>query len=107
MQAPRTTDPLADARRLARRIHRDNPAARLIVAGCSAALRPADYRRLEGVGAVVAGSDPGGSKYNKAIELRVPLLDQSGLLQLIGEQTPAPEPSVPPSADSGQVTMEI
>jgi threonylcarbamoyladenosine tRNA methylthiotransferase MtaB len=48
----------ADARRLVRRIHRDNPSARLIVAGCSAALRASDYRALEGVSTVVPGPDP-------------------------------------------------
>ena len=48
----------ADARRLVRRIHRDNPSARLVVAGCSAALRPLDYRVMDGVVAVVPGPDP-------------------------------------------------
>lgn len=48
----------ADARRLLRRIHRDNPAARLVVAGCSAALRGAEYRAMPGVTGVVAGPDP-------------------------------------------------
>jgi threonylcarbamoyladenosine tRNA methylthiotransferase MtaB len=48
----------ADARRLVRRIHRENPSARLVVAGCSAALRGADYHALQGVVAVVPGPDP-------------------------------------------------
>jgi threonylcarbamoyladenosine tRNA methylthiotransferase MtaB len=48
----------ADARRLVRRIHRENPSARMVVAGCSAALRSADYRALAGVTAVVPGPDP-------------------------------------------------
>jgi threonylcarbamoyladenosine tRNA methylthiotransferase MtaB len=48
----------ADARRLVRRIRRANPSARLVVAGCSAALRASDYRALEGVAAVVPGPDP-------------------------------------------------
>src|SRR5688572_18713519 len=48
----------ADARRLVRRIHRDNPSARPVVAGCSAALRGADYEALAGVSAVVGGPDP-------------------------------------------------
>jgi DNA ligase (NAD+) len=33
---------------------------------------------------LLAGSDPGGTKYNKAIELGVPVLDLAGLLALIG-----------------------
>lgn len=47
----------AEARRFVRRVHRDNPTARLVVAGCSAALRPGDYEVLEGVTAVVSGAD--------------------------------------------------
>ncbi|MSR35802.1 MAG: MiaB/RimO family radical SAM methylthiotransferase [Gemmatimonadetes bacterium] len=45
------------ARRLVRRIHRDNPSARLVVAGCSAALHADGYRALAGVAAVVPGPD--------------------------------------------------
>ena len=48
----------AEARRFLRRIRRDNPATRVVVAGCSAALRGAEYRAMEGVSAVVAGPDP-------------------------------------------------
>ena len=48
----------AEARRFVRRVHRDNPTARIVVAGCSAALRAADYRVQEGVVAVVPGPDP-------------------------------------------------
>ena len=47
----------AEARRFVRRVHRDNPTARVVVAGCSAALRPGDYEVLEGVAAVVPGGD--------------------------------------------------
>ena len=47
----------AEARRFVRRVHRDNPTARLVVAGCSAALRPGDYEVLGGVTAVVSGAD--------------------------------------------------
>jgi threonylcarbamoyladenosine tRNA methylthiotransferase MtaB len=47
----------AEARRFVRRVHRDNPSARVVVAGCSAALHAADYERLEGVVAVVPGPD--------------------------------------------------
>ena len=48
----------AEARRFVRRLRRDNPDVRVVVAGCSAALRGADYRVLEGVAAVIAGPDP-------------------------------------------------
>ncbi|MDE2774057.1 MAG: tRNA (N(6)-L-threonylcarbamoyladenosine(37)-C(2))-methylthiotransferase MtaB, partial [Gemmatimonadota bacterium] len=47
----------AEARRFVRRVHRQNPTARLVVAGCSAALRPGDYEVLGGVTAVVGGAD--------------------------------------------------
>ena len=47
----------ADARRLVRRIRRDNPSARIVIAGCSAALRGAEYRAMDGVVAVVPGPD--------------------------------------------------
>ncbi len=50
----------AGARRLIRRVRRENPAARLVVAGCSAALRAEDYAAMDGVGAVVPGHDPVG-----------------------------------------------
>lgn len=49
----------AEARRFVRRIRRDNPSTRVVVAGCSAALRGAEYSAMEGVAAVVAGPDPG------------------------------------------------
>jgi len=48
----------AEARRFLRRIRRDNPSAHVVVAGCSAALRGAEYSAMEGVSAVVAGPDP-------------------------------------------------
>jgi threonylcarbamoyladenosine tRNA methylthiotransferase MtaB len=47
----------AEARRFVRRLHRDNPGARLVVAGCSAALHEAEYAALAGVAAVVRGPD--------------------------------------------------
>lgn len=47
----------ADARRFVRRIHRERPDARIVVAGCSAALRPDAYRGLAGVREVVRGQD--------------------------------------------------
>jgi DNA ligase (NAD+) len=36
---------------------------------------------------LLAGAEPGGTKYNKAIELGVTLLDQAALLALIGDDT--------------------
>lgn len=48
----------ADARRLVRRVRRENPKARVVVAGCSAALRAPEYRAMDGVAAVVPGHDP-------------------------------------------------
>ena len=47
----------ADARRLIRRVQREHPAARVVVAGCSAALRADDYRAMD-VAGVVEGHDP-------------------------------------------------
>lgn len=48
----------AQARRLIRRLRREDPRRRIVVAGCSAALKSADYREMEGVVGVVAGHDP-------------------------------------------------
>ena len=48
----------AEARRAIRRIRRRNPEARIVVAGCSAALHAGDYTGMEGVEAVVPGHDP-------------------------------------------------
>ena len=48
----------AGARRLLRRVRRENPAARLVVAGCSAALRADEYAAMDGVEAVIPGHDP-------------------------------------------------
>ena len=48
----------AVARRFIRRAARLNPGARIVVAGCSAALRAEDYRRMPEVDAVVPGHDP-------------------------------------------------
>jgi threonylcarbamoyladenosine tRNA methylthiotransferase MtaB len=48
----------AQARRFIRRVRRENPGARIVVAGCSAALRGPEYRKMAQVGAVVEGHDP-------------------------------------------------
>jgi len=48
----------ADARRFIRRVQRDNPGIRVVVVGCSSALKPDVYREMEGVVGVVEGHDP-------------------------------------------------
>ena len=48
----------AEARRYVRRIRRENPGLEVVVVGCSAILRPDEYRGLEGVVGVVEGHDP-------------------------------------------------
>ena len=48
----------AEARRYVRRVRRDNPSARIVVAGCSAALKARDYQSMGEVAAVVEGHDP-------------------------------------------------
>jgi len=48
----------ADARRLIGRVRRSHPHLRVVVAGCSAALRSAEYRGMDGVSGVVEGHDP-------------------------------------------------
>lgn len=47
----------AAARKTIRRLRRDNPGARIIVAGCSAALHFADYQQMPEVDGVVGGHD--------------------------------------------------
>jgi threonylcarbamoyladenosine tRNA methylthiotransferase MtaB len=49
----------ADARRFIRRLRRENPDIRVVVAGCSSALKPHVYREMDGVVGVVEGHDPG------------------------------------------------
>jgi DNA ligase (NAD+) len=48
---------------------------------------------------LLAGADPGGTKYNKAVELKIPLLDEAGLLALVGESASAPLPDTTEPAD--------
>ena len=47
-----------EAMRFIRRLARRHPALRIVVAGCSSALRAADYERMPEVDVVVAGHDP-------------------------------------------------
>jgi threonylcarbamoyladenosine tRNA methylthiotransferase MtaB len=53
-----TNEADAQARRVLRRIQRESPGLPVVVAGCSAALRPGDYAGMEGVRGVVGGHDP-------------------------------------------------
>lgn len=48
----------AEARRFIRRVSRENPGIRVVVAGCSAALRGAEYAGMDEVAGVVHGHDP-------------------------------------------------
>jgi threonylcarbamoyladenosine tRNA methylthiotransferase MtaB len=48
----------AEARRFVRRLGRDHPRARVVVAGCSAVLRARQFRAMPEVAAVVEGHDP-------------------------------------------------
>ncbi|MYE33671.1 MAG: MiaB/RimO family radical SAM methylthiotransferase [Gemmatimonadales bacterium] len=48
----------ANARRLVRRLRRQHPDLRIVVAGCSTSFREAEYHALEEVDGVVPGHDP-------------------------------------------------
>lgn len=48
----------AEARRFIRRVRRERPDVRVVVAGCSAALHEEAYRAMPGVASVVRGHDP-------------------------------------------------
>jgi len=48
----------AEAKRFVRRIRRESPQTHIVVAGCSAVLRTAEYAEMEGVVSVVPGHDP-------------------------------------------------
>ncbi len=68
----------ADARRWARRVSRENPTARVVVAGCSAALRADEYAAMPEVAVVVPGHDPAAvagavTPRLVSLELRAPL----------------------------------
>ncbi len=65
----------AEARRFIRRLRRERPDARVVVAGCSAVLRTAQYEAMDEVEAVVPGHDP--------VQLAGAVGDlQAGLVQL-------------------------
>ena len=44
---------------------------------------------------VVVGDDPGGTKYTKAQELGIEMLDEEGLLELVPEDVPAHAAALP------------
>ncbi|WP_420615722.1 MiaB/RimO family radical SAM methylthiotransferase [Candidatus Palauibacter sp.] len=62
----------ANARRLVRRLRRQHPDLRIVVAGCSTSFREAEYHALEEVDGVVPGHDP------SAVARLVPQLGDSG-----------------------------
>jgi threonylcarbamoyladenosine tRNA methylthiotransferase MtaB len=53
-----TSEADRDARRAIRRLAREHPGLRIVVAGCSAALREAEYQAMPEVWRVVPGQDP-------------------------------------------------
>jgi DNA ligase (NAD+) len=59
---------------------------------------------------LLAGADPGGTKYNKAVELNIPVLDEAGLLALVGAGTPT-EGDADAAAEAehgdGQISMDL
>jgi DNA ligase (NAD+) len=60
---------------------------------------------------LLAGTEPGGTKYSKAQELKIPILDQAGLLALIGSSAePAgttPEPEQNTAKNSGDPSQSL
>ena len=48
----------ANARQLVRRLRRQHPDLRIVVAGCSTSFREADYRAMSEIDVVVPGHDP-------------------------------------------------
>jgi threonylcarbamoyladenosine tRNA methylthiotransferase MtaB len=64
----------AEARRFIRRLRRERPDTRVIVAGCSAVLRAQEYRGMSEVEAVVPGHDP--------VELASAVVSRGKLVQL-------------------------
>jgi DNA ligase (NAD+) len=56
---------------------------------------------------LLAGAEPGGTKYNKAIELGVPLLDEAGLLEMIGEAANEPAGQSEAQASTSQMPLDL
>lgn len=84
----------ADARKYVRRIQRENPGARIVVAGCSAALKADDYREMPGVSAVVEGHDAG-QVAGASIEGMAEPLVQIGVGSSVAERRPGAWSSEP------------
>ncbi len=63
----------AEARRFVRRVARESPGIRVVVAGCSAVLRAGEYRSMGEVSAVVEGHDPLAVAGALGADLPVPL----------------------------------
>jgi DNA ligase (NAD+) len=55
---------------------------------------------------LLAGADPGGTKYNKAVELGVPLLDEAGLLGMVGGAA-ASEATTQSESPAGTAQMSL
>lgn len=55
---------------------------------------------------LVVGADPGGSKYNKAQQLGVPILDESALLQLVGGNIAQPN-AVDEKQQNDQLALDL
>jgi threonylcarbamoyladenosine tRNA methylthiotransferase MtaB len=72
----------AEARRMVRRVRRLRPDARIVVAGCSAALHAPDFEAMDGVTAVVPGHDPVRVAEASAPATLVKLDDRRGLDRL-------------------------
>jgi DNA ligase (NAD+) len=62
---------------------------------------------------LLAGAEPGGTKYNKAIELGVPVLDEAGLLGMVGGSEAAGPSEQPEGAQAdaedktGQMSLDL
>jgi DNA ligase (NAD+) len=56
---------------------------------------------------LLAGAEPGGTKYNKAIELGVSLLDEAGLLGMVGEGASGPTAPNESQANTGQMPLDL
>ena len=79
----------AEARRYVRRIRRENPGLEVVVVGCSAILRPEEYRGLEGVVGVVEGHDPEGVA--RAVEESRPRAASPLIAMQSGCDVPSPD----------------
>jgi threonylcarbamoyladenosine tRNA methylthiotransferase MtaB len=72
-----------DARRIIRKLGREHPGLRIVVAGCSAALRESEYSAMDGVWRVVPGQDAA-AVARAARPLRPAEANGAGLVELRG-----------------------